>query len=121
MKAISQEHASATLTIQCQAIEKILAELDARGIRDETLIIITADHGGLGNSHTSGFPEDMTIPWIASGAGIQPKQLTSQVHIMDTAATAAYALNLQTPSEWDGVPVYEAFGLSVEKEANACN
>lgn len=103
-----------------QAIEKILAELDARGIRDETLIIITADHGGLGNSHTSGYPEDMTIPWIANGAGIQPKQLTSQINTVDTAATAAFALNLQIPTEWDGVPVYEAFGLQVEKESNGC-
>jgi arylsulfatase A-like enzyme len=104
-----------------QAIEKILAELDARGIRDETLIIITADHGGLGNSHTSGFPEDMTIPWIASGAGIQPKQLTSKVNTVDTAATAVYALGLPIPSEWDGVPVYEAFGVQVEKESNGCD
>lgn len=104
-----------------QAIEKILAELDARGIRDETLIIITADHGGLGNSHTSGFPEDMTIPWIASGAGIQPKQLTSKINTIDTAATAAYALNLPIPSEWDGVPVYEAFGLPIERESKGCN
>lgn len=104
-----------------QAIEKILAELDARGIRDETLIIVTADHGGLGNSHTSGFPEDMTIPWIASGAGLQPKQLTSKVNTVDTAATAAYALGLSIPQEWDGVPVYEAFGLPPEKESIGCN
>lgn len=104
-----------------QAIEKILMELDARGIRNETLIIITADHGGVGNSHTSGLPEDMTIPWIASGAGIQPKQLTSEINTIDTAATAAYALGLKIPSEWDGVPVYEAFGLPPEKESIGCN
>ncbi|MBL8089005.1 MAG: alkaline phosphatase family protein [Anaerolineales bacterium] len=103
-----------------QAIEKILAELDSRGIRDETLIIITADHGGLGNSHTSGYPEDMTIPWIASGAGIQPKQLMSKINTVDTAATAAYALGLKIPSEWDGVPVYEAFGLPIQQESKAC-
>lgn len=103
-----------------QAIEKILAELDARGIRNETLIIITADHGGLGNSHTSGYPEDTTIPWIANGAGIQPKILISQVSVIDTAATAAYALGLDIPTEWDGVPVYEAFGMDVEKESMVC-
>ncbi|MFN3491363.1 MAG: alkaline phosphatase family protein [Anaerolineales bacterium] len=103
-----------------QAIEKILTELDARGIRNETLIIITADHGGLGNSHTSGFPEDMTIPWIASGAGIQPKPLTSKINIMDTAATAAYALGLKIPDEWDGAPVYEAFGMFIAQESKAC-
>lgn len=103
-----------------QAIEKILAELDARGIRDETLFIITADHGGQGNFHGSSSMEDMTIPWIANGAGIQPKQLTSSITTVDTAATAAFALNLQIPPEWDGVPVYEAFGLPSEKESNGC-
>jgi predicted AlkP superfamily pyrophosphatase or phosphodiesterase len=103
-----------------QAIEKILAELDARGIRNETLIIITADHGGLGNSHTSGYPEDMTIPWIANGAGIQPKQLISKINTVDTAATATYALNLPIPIEWDGVPVYEAFGLPIQQESKGC-
>ncbi|NJN79993.1 MAG: hypothetical protein HC797_05730 [Anaerolineales bacterium] len=63
----------------------------------------------------------MTIPWIANGAGIQPKQLTSQITTVDTAATAAYALGLQIPSEWDGVPIYEAFGVEIEQESKGCN
>ena len=103
-----------------QALGKILAELDARGLRNETLIIITADHGGHEDFHGTRLPEDMTIPWIASGAGIQPKQLTSQVTTIDTATTAAYALGLSIPQEWDGVPVYEAFGLPIEKESIGC-
>ena len=103
-----------------EALGKILTELDTRGLRDETLIIITADHGGHDTSHGSSLPEDMTIPWIASGPGIQPKQLTTQVHTMDTAATAAFALGLPIPPEWDGVPVYEAFGLPVERQSTAC-
>jgi predicted AlkP superfamily pyrophosphatase or phosphodiesterase len=103
-----------------EAIGELLSALDTYGLRDETLLIITADHGGLGNSHTSGYPEDMTIPWIASGAGIQPKQLTSQINIIDTAATAAYALNLEIPTEWDGVPVYEVFGLPTEVQSKGC-
>lgn len=103
-----------------QALGNLLAELDARGLREETLIIVTADHGGHGILHGSSLPEDMTIPWVAVGAGIQPTQLTSTVHIMDTAATTAYALGLPIPTEWDGVPVYEAFGLPVEKQSTAC-
>jgi hypothetical protein len=59
--------------------------------------------------------EDMTIPWIASGRGILPMQLKTQVHTTDTAATAAFALGLPIPPEWDGIPVTEAFGLPIEE------
>lgn len=103
-----------------EAIGKLLAELDARNLRAETLIIITADHGGHDTTHGTSLPEDMTIPWIASGPGIHPGEVTTTVHTMDTAATAAFALGLELPSEWDGVPVYEAFGLPVAKASQAC-
>jgi predicted AlkP superfamily pyrophosphatase or phosphodiesterase len=103
-----------------EAFGRLLAELDARNLRSETLIIITADHGGHDTTHGSSQPEDMTIPWIASGPGIQPKVLTTTVHTMDTAATAAFALGLDYPDDWDGVPVYEAFGLPVEERSVQC-
>jgi arylsulfatase A-like enzyme len=98
----------------------LLAELDARNLRAETLIIVTSDHGGLGGGHGTAAREDMTIPWIAAGPGIQPKTLTTLVHTMDTAATAAFALGLPIPADWDGVPVYEAFGLPVERQSADC-
>jgi predicted AlkP superfamily pyrophosphatase or phosphodiesterase len=103
-----------------EAFANILAALDARNLRSETLIIVTADHGGHETSHGSSRPEDMTIPWIASGPGIRPGPLTTTVHTMDTAATAAFALGLEAPSDWDGVPVFEAFGLPVEAISSQC-
>ena len=103
-----------------EALGDLLAALDTNGLRDETLLIITADHGGHNTTHGSSLPEDMTIPWIASGPGIVPGKLLAQVHTMDTAATAAYALGLSIPLEWDGVPVYEALGLPVVKQSKSC-
>ena len=103
-----------------ESLGRILAELDRRNLRNETLVIITADHGGHQTTHGSTMPEDMTIPWIASGPGIKPGALTTTVHTMDTAATAAFALGLPIPPEWDGVPVYEAIGLPVEKTSAQC-
>lgn len=116
---LSPEQLSVTFRAD-EALGRLLAELDARNLRGETLIIITADHGGHDTTHGSSMPEDMTIPWIASGPGIQPKQLTTTVHTMDTAATAAFALGLDAPDDWNGVPVYEAFGLPVEKQSTQC-
>jgi predicted AlkP superfamily pyrophosphatase or phosphodiesterase len=97
-----------------QALNKLLMALDSNGLRAETLLIITSDHGGHKTTHGSRLPEDMTIPWIISGPGVIPGQLTISVQTMDTAATAAYALGLPIPAEWDGIPVTEAFGLPVD-------
>lgn len=103
-----------------QALGQLLDELEARNLRSETLIIVTADHGGHDSTHGSNSPEDMTIPWIASGSGVVAKPLTTLIHTTDTAATAAFALGLSIPPEWSGVPVYEAFGLPVERQSEAC-
>ncbi|MCE7858731.1 MAG: hypothetical protein DYG86_02960 [Chloroflexi bacterium CFX2] len=104
-----------------QAIERLVTELNNRGLHDETLFIVTADHGGHDTTHGSSLPEDMTIPWIASGAGVQPAPLNSPITTVDTASTAAFALGLPIPPEWDGVPVYEAFGLPIEKVSVGCS
>lgn len=89
----------------------VLESLKSHGMYAGTLIIITSDHGGHDTTHGFDVPEDMTIPWVVSGPGILPMQLIRQVHTMDTAATAAFALGLPIPREWDGVPVMEAFGV----------
>jgi arylsulfatase A-like enzyme len=92
-------------------LQIVLDALTAAGMRENTLIIVTADHGGHETSHGFDIPADMTIPWIISGAGVVPSQLTGPINITDTAATAAWALGLTLPPEWSGRPVYEAFGI----------
>ncbi len=96
------------------ALRQVLAALDENGMRDSTLVIVTADHGGHDRTHDGTRVEDYLIPWIISGPGIIPQQLTDSVRTMDTAATAAYALGLPIPPEWDGIPVYEAFGTPAQ-------
>ena len=99
----------------------LLETLKSLGLYQSTLIIVTADHGGHDTTHGTNMLEDMTIPWIISGNGVLPLQLTTQVHTTDTAATAAFALGLPIPPEWDGMPVTEAFGLPVEyREWTVC-
>lgn len=92
-----------------EALGSLLKMLEDRSLRQETLVIVTADHGGHDQAHGSRSPEDMTIPWVISGPGVRPGQLTTPLQITDTAATAAWALGLARPAEWDGWPVFEAF------------
>jgi predicted AlkP superfamily pyrophosphatase or phosphodiesterase len=103
------------------ALGLILQSLKDHGMYESTMIIVTSDHGGHDTTHGYDVPEDMTIPWIISGPRVQPGQLSTQVHTMDTAATSAFVLGLPLPPEWDGVPVFEAFGLPVTAQSKACN
>ncbi len=93
-----------------EALGQILTALDENGLRDTTLIIITADHGGHDKNHIGTKIEDYRVPWIASGPTIVPAEITARLHTMDTAATVAYGLGLPLQADWDGIPVYEAFG-----------
>jgi hypothetical protein len=93
-----------------EAIGTLLAALDKGGLRDSTLIIITADHGGHEKIHGSWNPQDMTVPWVISGPGVIPQTLSVPINTTDTTATAAWALNLTMPSDAVGIPVTEAFG-----------
>jgi arylsulfatase A-like enzyme len=90
---------------------QLLAALDQYGIRDSTLIIMTSDHGGHDHTHVGNKIEDLEIPWVIYGAGVKPGELMNPVSIMDTAPTIAYALELPFQPDWDGIAVYDAFGL----------
>lgn len=103
-----------------EALGRILAALDENGLRDSTLVIVTADHGGHDDNHDGTVIEDFRIPWIANGPRIVPGEITARIHTMDTAATVAYALGFPQQENWDGIPVYEAFGeprLKIHEES----
>lgn len=97
------------------AVGRLLAVLPP-----ETVVMLTADHGGHGVVHGSRLPEDMTIPWIISGPGVRSGHaIAGPVSIMDTAATAAYLLGLELPTEAAGRPVLEAFAEVTPPEEGA--
>jgi len=90
---------------------QILQEaITAAGIADSSIVIVSADHGGHERTHGTKSPEDMTIPWIAWGAGVEKgKTIEAAVTTYDTAATALWLLGIEVPKEWDGKPVESAF------------
>ncbi|MBE0671274.1 MAG: alkaline phosphatase family protein [Anaerolineales bacterium] len=105
-----------------EALGLILDALKANNLLDSTLIIVTADHGGHDKNHIGLVIEDFRIPWIASGPGVVPGELTFMISTTDTAVTAAYALGLPLQPDWDGIPVYAAFGqpMLTMHEKNPC-
>jgi arylsulfatase A-like enzyme len=92
------------------AIAKLLAALDEAGIRGDTVVIVTSDHGGHGKRHSEGTRNDRTIPWIACGPGIaRGVTINREISTLDTAPTVLKALGLSLPAKCDGTPVHEAF------------
>jgi hypothetical protein len=90
---------------------RLIEAIVGAGLEDETLVIISADHGGHGHNHSGyGHEEDRLIPWIAWGAGVRPGlHIKGAVSTMDTAATALWALGHKPPPGLSGHPVAEAF------------
>lgn len=78
---------------------KLVAALEELGLRDKTVILISADHGGAGRTHGGDDPRSQHIPWVVNGPGIrQGYDLTQdprlQVRTEDTFATICYLLGL---------------------------
>lgn len=93
-----------------EALGLLLQSLEDLTILNESVIIVTADHGGHGRIHGTDDPRDLTIPWILWTPDIEiGRELTQPIRIYDTAATVLAALGLVIPSDWLGVPVLEAF------------
>ncbi len=93
-----------------QALDTLRKAIERAGIAGDSVVILTADHGGHDKTHGSASPDDMTIPWIAWGAGVKPGHtITSAVTTYDTAATALWLLDVPVPEGWDGKPVTDAF------------
>lgn len=79
------------------------------GTGDDTVYLVTSDHGGHEFGHSGGEAEDLTIPWILSGAGVrQGHRMATGVSIVDTAPTLAHLLGLPRPPQWSGRVVAEA-------------
>lgn len=91
------------------ALRMLREAVKAAGIEKSSVFILSADHGGHDRTHGSNRPEDMTIPWIAWGAGVKPGGIKAPVRTYDTAATALWLLGLPVPASFDGKPVTSAF------------
>jgi predicted AlkP superfamily pyrophosphatase or phosphodiesterase len=92
------------------ALKKVRMAARKAGIEDSSVFILSADHGGHDKTHGTRSPEDMTIPWIAWGAGVKHGfRVTDAISTCDTAATALWLLGIPVPGDWDGKPVASAF------------
>ena len=84
-----------------QRVGQIVQALEDEGLTEDTLIIVTTDHGGIGTGHGGNTPQERTIFWAAKGGSITPGTVLSDLENIDTAAVIARALRLDIPDYWD--------------------
>ena len=74
---------------------------DEQGLLDETLFIVTTDHGGLGTSHGGDSDAEMKIMFAATGKTVE-KGTIGEMGIRDTASIVLHALGLSEhqPAGW---------------------
>ncbi len=93
-----------------QAVGRIGDAADSAFGRGAYVIILSADHGGVGRAHGAKDPLNSTIPWIAWGAGVREgTTLPPGIRTTHTAATALWLLGIGIPAHMSGVPVTSAF------------
>ena len=82
-------------------IEKIWKAYDARGWLDDTLFIVTADHGGCGHDHGGWTDEEKYILFAATGPEVV-RGTIGEMGVRDTASVVLYALGLadKQPETW---------------------
>ena len=75
-----------------------------------TVVLISADHGGIGKRHGGNSMTEIEIPWMIRGPGVAAgRELTVPINTFDTASTIAEIFGLHQPACWIGRPVHEAF------------
>jgi arylsulfatase A-like enzyme len=92
------------------ALGQLLATADTAYGKGNYSLLVTADHGGHAYGHGTSDPQDVTIPWIAWGRGVNAGALkSSSIMTFDTAPTVLWLLGIEEPDEWDGSPIVDAF------------
>jgi len=92
-----------------RAIGVVLAAMEAAGLMEGTAFFVLSDHGGEGFHHGMGIAADMTVPWVACGAGIRHGyRIAGPVSLVDYAPTVAHLLGLEPAAEWAGQVISEA-------------
>lgn len=91
-------------------IGQIVESVQTAGIAENTVIILSSDHGGIGYGHGGETPEEITIPFVVYGKQVVAgKTISHELITYDNAATVAFILGIEQPYAWIGRPIKSAF------------
>lgn len=84
-------------------VGRIVDAVRKAGIMDDTVVVVTADHGGINKDHGGITLMEMETPFIVYGNGIKKGNKVTDVMMQyDVAATIANILGIEPPQAWTG-------------------
>ena len=91
-------------------IGTLLKAIEEAGIAQDTIVILTADHGGIGKKHGGKSLEELEIPFIIAGANVKASgEIKEEMMQYDCAAMIAYALGIAPHPVWRGRAIPRLF------------
>lgn len=91
-------------------VGEIVEAAKEAGIYENTIFIVTADHGGINKGHGGKSLMEMETPFIIAGKGIKKGiKIEDSMMQYDCASTIARIFNLVQPQVWIGRPMNEIF------------
>lgn len=103
-----------------QLIANLHAHLGSLGLLENTIFIVTADHGeqigdrGLPAGHADIYRETVDVPLIVFGSGIPSARVAERVSTLDIAPSIAAAANVKLRGPLDGRDILPRRGDAVE-------
>lgn len=91
-------------------VGRIVEATKKAGIYDDTIFIVTADHGGIGTRHGGNSLVEMETPFVIFGKGISGNgEFQESMMQFDVAATMADILDVVPPQVWIGRSMTQVF------------
>jgi arylsulfatase A-like enzyme len=97
-------------------IGRLFDGLEQRGLLDETLVVLTSDHGeelfdhdGFEHGHTM-FQELLRVPLLFWGPGVRPGRIETPVSLVDVLPTLLEALGLEPLPDLAGRSLWGLLG-----------
>jgi len=95
-------------------VARILDTLRARGLDDNTLVVITSDHGeelgehGDVSHHFRLYEHNLRIPMIFKGPDVERRDISALTTIMDISPSIADIAGVDSPPAWEGSSVFSS-------------
>ncbi len=108
-------------------VRLLLDKLEQLGLSDNTIVLVTADHGqllgenGYTVAHTGDWDEVLQVPWIMKGPGIPAgAQVDALTENTDIVPTLVELLSLKTTACFDGKSQAPAMRGNADLDARPC-